>query len=77
MEKKKEKILVIDDDTAVLNCIKLSLQDLGHYSITVCDDPKQALQILQTQDFATVISDVNMPVISGLDILKEVKFIDE
>lgn len=77
MEKKKEKILVIDDDTAVLNCIKLSLQDLGHYSITVCDDPKQALQILQTQDFATVISDVNMPVISGLDILKEVKLIDE
>ncbi len=76
MDKNKIQILVIDDDVAVLDCVRLSLQNIGPYQVSVCENPAEALELLRTNSFATVISDVNMPGISGLDILESVSQID-
>jgi putative nucleotidyltransferase with HDIG domain len=77
MNKDKIRILVIDDDVAILDCIRLSLQSLGPYQVTVCENPREALELLHTNDFATVISDVNMPGLSGLDVLAAVVKYDD
>lgn len=66
----KARILVIDDDLSILDSIRLGLRHNPAYLVDVCEDPREALDLLNTRDYQTVISDVSMPGISGLDILK-------
>ena len=72
----KHNILVIDDDRAMLDCIRLSLGNVDSYRVTVCDDPRDALNCLEMQEFSAVITDINMPQLSGLDVLKSVNEYD-
>lgn len=76
MKKEKPRILVIDDDPAFLDCMRLSLQHEKDYTVTTVSDPEQALQMIYDNNFATVISDVQMGKLSGLDILKAVRKYD-
>jgi len=77
MNKTKPRILVIDDDLSILDCIRLSLKQERAYSIEVSQDPEIALQMVYDRDFAVVISDLTMPHLSGLDVLKAVREYDE
>lgn len=77
MEKEKPRVLVIDDDLAILDCIRLSLQQEKAYTVAAVSDPGKALQMIYENDFATVISDVQMGKMSGLDILKAVREHDD
>lgn len=72
MQSKKHNILVIDDDKAMLDCIRLSMTSFTEYRITTCSNPLDALAVLAETDFATVITDIDMPQISGLEVLKTV-----
>ena len=76
MKTEKPRILVIDDDLATLDCIRLSLQNERDYIVSTENDPEQALQMIYENDFAAVISDVKMGKINGLDILKAVREYD-
>ncbi len=67
------KVLVIDDDISVLDCIRLSLRDEQICQLSICDDPIRALQMVKEERFATVITDVLMPKVNGLGILKAVR----
>lgn len=69
--------MVIDDDIAILDCIRMSLQHERDYTVSTVNDPQQALQMIYDNDFATVISDVVMTKLSGLDILKAVRAYDD
>lgn len=69
--------MVIDDDPAFLDCIRLSLKQEQGYTVTTVSDPEQALQMIYDNSFATVISDVQMGKLSGLDILKAVRKYDD
>lgn len=73
----KPRVLVIDDDIAILDCIRMSLQSEKDYTVTTTRDPEQALQMIYDNDFATVISDVKMEKLSGLDVLKAVREYDD
>ena len=68
----KSKILVIDDEKMVLNSIKriLSNKDI---KVTLCQDPKFAFNLIESNKFDIVISDQKMPGFSGVDILKHAK----
>lgn len=63
-------ILVIDDDPAMLDCIRMSLITMNTYQVRACSDAFQALEWLKTESFSAVISDVNMPRMNGLELLK-------
>jgi len=76
MRKEKPQVLVIDDDQSILDCIRLSLKQERDYSVVVSRDPEAALKMIYEQDFAVVISDVTMPRVSGLDVLKAVREYD-
>ena len=58
---KHVKILVIDDDQAMLDGISLSIQNYTDYKVDSCNDPVEAMRWLYTNDYSAVISDVNMP----------------
>ena len=76
MAKEKQNILIIDDDQAMLDCIRMSLQTNPEYRAEVCDNPGDALELLQINSYNLVITDIVMPQMSGLDVLVEVAKID-
>ncbi len=65
-------IAVIDDDAEMLRLIAKFLT-LQNYSVETFRQPEIALNAIQTNHYAVVITDVKMPFISGMEILQEVK----
>lgn len=68
----KPTVLVIDDDVSVVSWLVDSLQEEG-CEPTGESNPKRALELLRTTPFDVVVSDVEMPGLRGMDLLKEVK----
>jgi two-component system, chemotaxis family, chemotaxis protein CheY len=67
------KFLVVDDFSTMRRIIKNLLHDLGYPNVTEADDGKTALPMLQGGGFDFLISDWNMPGMSGLDLIKAVR----
>ncbi|MDQ2068456.1 chemotaxis response regulator CheY [Natronospira bacteriovora] len=70
---KNMKILVVDDFSTMRRIIKNLLRDLGFNNTQEADDGKTALPLLKNGDFDFVVTDWNMPGMTGLDLLKEIR----
>ncbi|MFC2088028.1 response regulator [Calditrichota bacterium] len=68
----KSKILIVDDETDVLETIKDSLEEYA-YQVDVEMDPQEALEKIKNNYYDLVITDIQMPNVSGVDIVKAVK----
>lgn len=66
------RILIIDDDELVLRSCERVLGGEG-YELKTAMRGDVALQLLQEEDFDVVLTDLRLPDISGMDILKELK----
>jgi two-component system response regulator PilR (NtrC family) len=66
------KILVVDDDASIRNMLSIVLKK-GGYQVTVAENSEMALKRLQSESFGLIISDIKMPGISGIDLLKKTK----
>ncbi len=66
------RILVVDDDPAIRDLLTTKLKLSGFISFS-CDSGEAALKVLSQESFDGIISDLNMPGISGLDLLKEAR----
>ncbi len=69
------KILFVDDDKQILEIIELYLKRHG-YEITTSNNGFEALDLISKGSFSLVFTDLIMPEISGLDLLKSVKQIN-
>ncbi len=67
------KILVVDDFSTMRRIIKNLLRDLGFTNTSEADDGSTALPMLKQGDFEFLITDWNMPNVSGLELLKSVR----
>lgn len=67
------KILIVDDFSTMRRIIKNLLRDLGFTNTQEADDGQTALPMLKTGDFDFLVTDWNMPGMSGIDLLKEVR----
>ncbi len=65
-------ILVVDDSAAIRQVVSLALKGAGYQTIEACDGA-DALRKIQGVKVHLVISDVNMPNMDGLTLLKELK----
>jgi two-component system response regulator AtoC len=66
------KILVVDDEPLMRSFLAESLRRM-HYEVEIAADGKEALDILKKIEIDLVISDMKMPKLSGLDLVKEGK----
>ena len=73
MSKTMYKILLIDDNQAVLNFLRILLLQKGKYEITMLQDSRKAYALLDEKQFDVLILDMDMPEVSGLDILRHIK----
>ncbi len=67
------KILVVDDFSTMRRIVKNLLSDLGFKNIDEADDGNTALPKLKSGNFDFLVTDWNMPGMSGIDLLKAVR----
>jgi two-component system chemotaxis response regulator CheY len=70
---KDMKILVVDDFSTMRRIIKNLLRDLGFTNIVEADDGATALPVLKAGGIDFLVTDWNMPKMSGIDLLKTVR----
>ena len=70
---KDMKILVVDDFSTMRRIIKNLLRDLGMTNVLEADDGQTALPILKQGGIDFLVTDWNMPGMTGIDLLKEVR----
>ncbi|MDH5407596.1 MAG: chemotaxis response regulator CheY [Gammaproteobacteria bacterium] len=71
------KILVVDDFSTMRRIIKNLLNDLGFANISEADDGNTALPVLQKGGFDFLVTDWNMPGMTGIELLKAVRADDK
>jgi two-component system chemotaxis response regulator CheY len=67
------KILVVDDFSTMRRIIKNLLRDLGFTNTSEADDGNTALPMLQSGNFDFLVTDWNMPGMTGIELLKHVR----
>ncbi len=67
------KILVVDDFSTMRRIVKNLLRDLGFTNTVEADDGKTALPILESGGIDFIVTDWNMPGMTGIDLLKAVR----
>ena len=70
---KNMKILIVDDFSTMRRIVKNLLHDLGYTNTAEADDGKTAWPLLQAGDFEFVVTDWNMPGMTGIDLLKNIR----
>lgn len=66
-----KSILVIDDDTMILDAIKIIFEDMG-YVVRTTNDPIHGTEEAIANDFDLILTDVRMPVRSGAEVAEKV-----
>ena len=63
-------ILVVDDEPQILKGFEIALKTAGYRNLLLCHDPREAKAILDGQSVFAVLLDLNMPGVSGREILE-------
>ena len=68
----KPRILIVDDEPSMREMLRIVLRRDG-YDVTVAANGKQAIDILQREQVDLLLSDIRMPDLSGVDVLRAAK----
>jgi len=67
------RILIVDDFSAMRGVVRKYLRSLGYKNTTEAEDGVRALQILKTSKIDLLITDWNMPRLSGIELLRFIR----
>ena len=65
-------ILTVDDSKSIRQMVAFTLRDAGH-EVTEAVDGQEALDIAKGRTFDLVLSDINMPRLDGIGLIKELR----
>jgi len=71
------RVLVVDDFATMRRILKNILKQLDFKNLVEADDGTTAWDVLEDQSIDLIISDWNMPKMSGIDLLKKVRASDK
>lgn len=72
----KRKILVVDDDPEIMKMVSLVLKEQG-YDLTIADNGRKAIEKVQSDLPELVLLDLNLPDISGKEVLRRIRETNE
>ena len=67
------KVLVVDDMVTMRRIVKNILKQLGFANVDEAENGQEALQKLRVDTYGFVVSDWNMPVMTGIDMLRAIR----
>lgn len=76
MEKRKVRVLIADDEPHIRSLISLIVTTLGAEVVAEAPDGEQALSLYKQFSPDMVLLDINMPKISGINVLKQIMAIN-
>lgn len=71
-----QKILIIDDEAPIRHALR-DILEYENYTISEAENAMEALSILQKEKFDTIISDIKMPNMDGIELLSKIQEICE
>ena len=66
-----KSILVIDDETMILDAIKIIFEDMG-YSVQTTPDPVEGTDVAIAGNFDLILTDVRMPLRNGAEVAEAI-----
>ncbi len=75
LEDNKYSILLVDDEKDIRDVVQLTLTDMGHH-VHVAENGKEAIRLYQKINPPVVITDIKMPGMDGIELLKNIKQIN-
>ncbi len=72
----KLNILVVDDDDDIGNILNVFLSKYGH-NVKVVDNGSEAIELSMSEDFDLILTDLNMPNVTGRDVIKALNGLDK
>src|SRR4029434_2829744 len=69
------RILIIDDDKSLLESYTVLLED--EFQVSTAESGESGLELLQHEDVHLILLDVRLPDISGIEVLRRIKALDE
>jgi two-component system response regulator AtoC len=66
------RVLVVDDESNLRLVIRKELTRLGH-EVEVASDGEEAWQLLEEKDFEVMLTDINMPRMNGIELLRRLR----
>jgi len=72
--KPKSTVLIVDDEFGVRESLRMLLK--SHYEIFTAQDGEEALEVLKERKIDLITLDLNMPKLSGIETLREIRKID-
>ncbi|HVB37543.1 MAG TPA: sigma-54 dependent transcriptional regulator, partial [Vicinamibacterales bacterium] len=70
------RILVVDDERSMRELLAIVLKREG-YEVSLADNGRDAIALLEGQPFDLLISDIKMPDVSGVEVLRAAKSVDQ
>jgi two-component system, OmpR family, response regulator ChvI len=74
--RKKERILIVDDDPEIIKTLSLVLEDSGLYEVYSHNDPLIALKSFKPNFYDLLLLDFRMPQMNGLELYDKIEKID-
>lgn len=71
-----KKIMTVDDSRTMREMVSFTLKSAG-YDLVEAEDGQAALNLLKTQKVDLVITDLNMPVMDGLTLIRNLRTLPE
>lgn len=68
-----DRILAIDDDQAILHFLYISLMQTEKYEVRLMQDSSKVFEELEQNPYDVILLDMDMPEVTGLDILKHLR----
>lgn len=69
----KQTILAVDDEIHMLKLLERIITEKTPYDIETTSSPLEAVKLLEEKEFDLIITDLKMPVVDGLDLLRQVR----
>ncbi len=69
------RILIADDDRIPLSLLRFQLEQWGH-TVLAAENGAQAWELFQNHDFQVVITDWEMPVLTGIELIRNIRATD-
>ncbi len=68
----EQTVMIVDDDLEILKLLELKIKRATAFDVIALSDPLKAIDILKERNILLVMTDINMPGMTGVELLKEI-----